>query len=255
MSDHPIAKSPVEVGSEIPTSIVERYLARRSHANQMVFSLMCFWHGEMKVPQMREAWRRVLLANVRTHSTLAGRGHRTVWRVDRLDDDLERHLIVIGQRYDPTKSFDPDRLPEVRSGVGVNMLLWVAEDGHSVTQFQFHHACVDGVGASRLVGDTFKNYQAVLQTTQDQPSKPGSSQAKLSSGQKSDAPNGKTESGKTESGDSESGKQRAVIQRAVIQRAVIQRAVIQRAVKHRAARLLCRIYAIRSRLCGARISA
>lgn len=178
MSDERIAGVANDVGFEIPTSIVERYLARPSHVGQMVFSLMCFWRGEMDVSAMRESWRRVLQANVRTHSTMMGKGHRAFWRVDSLNDDLSRHLILRHERYEASHSYLPEHLPDVGSGVGVNMILWVSDDGHSVTQFQFHHACVDGVGASRLVGDTFKQYQSVVESKNTGVSQKLSSDAK-----------------------------------------------------------------------------
>ena len=145
-------------GDQFPTTSIERYLARPAHGDQMVFSLTFTWLGELDIATLKTAWQKVIETNVRTRSTMIGRGRRQRWRVDSITD-LSKHFVVREEPYSPANSYVAECQPNVRHGIGANFLVWKTCDGKHVTRFQFHHACCDGLGASRFVAETFKSYQ------------------------------------------------------------------------------------------------
>ena len=103
----------------------------------MVFSLRFDWRGTLDVERFHKAWRSVVEANVRIHSTLLGRGRHQSWRVDPID--MSRFLIVRHEPFEIENAFVADQQPDVRRGVGVNILIWINPE-RTIMQFQFHHA-------------------------------------------------------------------------------------------------------------------
>ena len=168
MSDDPSrsdAASPVNRTLELPSSVIERYLARPSHGTGMVFEVWFVLDGALDVDRLRDAWRVTLVEHPRVHSRLVGRGRRQRWHIGPID--LASSFVI--QASDATDMpaptaaaatatrIDGDVSP--RSGLGAKLVLTLTEPDRWDVRFLFHHACCDGVGAARMIDQLFRTYE------------------------------------------------------------------------------------------------
>ena len=179
MSDDPSnsnAASPVNSRLELPSSVIERYLARRSHGGAMVFEAWLVLDGSLDIDRLREAWRMTLDRHPRVHSVLVGRGRRQHWRVGPVD--LTSSFVVqppelLGATAETslngtadshgagqTTAMDGDVSPH--HGVGAKLVVSSTKSEQWGIRFLFHHACCDGVGAARMMDQVFRFYQGSL---------------------------------------------------------------------------------------------
>ena len=168
MSDDPSrsgAASPVNRTLELPSSVIERYLARSSHGTGMVFEVWFVLDGALDVDRLRDAWRETLVEHPRMHSILVGRGRQQRWRVGPIN--LASSFVIQASEAGETpapavevaKAAKVDCEVSPRSGVGAKLLLTLAQPDRWDVRFLFHHACCDGVGAARMIDQLFRTYE------------------------------------------------------------------------------------------------
>lgn len=141
----------------LPTTVMERYLARPSHGSGMVFSLTLVLDGSIEIESFRRGWFATLALHPRTHARLVGRGRRQHW---------------VGQPHAADTSFVYREvaadLPDVdaasvcpRAGIGAKCVIEPLGTQRWSIRLLFHHACCDGVGAIRLTGQILRAYSQV----------------------------------------------------------------------------------------------
>ena len=136
---------------QIPSTVVERYLARTSHENGLVFEMAFDFDGLLDMPRMRRATQNALRHHVRSHYRWIGRGSRQRWQAENVD--AENHFF----QYAPGE--EESAWPEISSGNGILIrAICDVENQTTRLRFLFHHACVDGVGATRVIGSVFRCY-------------------------------------------------------------------------------------------------
>ena len=150
----------------IGATVLERYFARRDHRTGMVFDCVLEIDGEIDLEALAQAWQATVACVERLYWQLSSVRTRGNWIPRRFD----RELFSI----DTPEWIERERIyrqVDVHQGVGAK-LVYVAhrpglEPGSTATSdrsgnmlvFFFHHAACDGVGAARIVYQTFQRYR------------------------------------------------------------------------------------------------
>ncbi|EMI45460.1 hypothetical protein [Rhodopirellula sp. SWK7] len=143
----------------LPTTPLERYLARPSHGQGMVFDIVLMLEGEFRVDLLRQAWFETIYQHPCLFAKLVGRGRHQKWK---LQNQVNESSIVFSeaefaQGHQEFDCVDP------RNGQGVRCFVLSKDRVNWSIQVVFHHACCDGVGAIRVFGQFAKRYSQLTE--------------------------------------------------------------------------------------------
>ena len=142
----------------IPTTAVERYLARDEHGSGMIFDVVLLLEGKCDVDRLANAWQETIDENPQFYYQLAGRGTNQIWTPTAFQSDLF------------TVEENGNSEINVRRGVGARLSVARScdasidhADSTNVSdlqlRFSFHHVACDGVGAARVIYRTMQRYR------------------------------------------------------------------------------------------------
>ncbi len=142
--------------SPLPTTVIERYLARPSHGTGMVFSITLVLKGKIQIGLLRRSWIDAVQQHPRMFAKLAGQGRSQRWKLqERAADDSFVYRVLaadIAAEVEDAATVCP------RSGIGMKCVVQSADQQLWSIRLLFHHACCDGVGAIRMIGQVFSAY-------------------------------------------------------------------------------------------------
>ncbi|TWT64604.1 hypothetical protein [Allorhodopirellula solitaria] len=142
--------------SFLPTTVMERYLARPSHGSGMVFSLTVVLKGNVEIESLREVWFEHLQEHPRMYAQLVGRGQGQRW--ERQERAREESFVYRTLAADVAAEVDDAECVRPRQGMGGRCVVQSLDQQNWSVRILFHHACCDGVGAIRLTGQIFHAY-------------------------------------------------------------------------------------------------
>ncbi len=146
----------------LPTTVMERYFSRPSHGNGMVFSITLVLEGAMEIEPLRRAWFDTVHRHPRMYAKLVGRGRRQQWKLQTQADHAS--FVYRDVAADTSAATDDAESVRPRRGVGMKCVIQTSDQHRWSIRLLFHHACCDGVGAIRMIGQFAKAYTQVRGT-------------------------------------------------------------------------------------------
>lgn len=127
----------------------------------MVIVLVTHLEGALDSVAFQDALAEVLPHNPLLNSVVEQRGWLSRWRLA----DNSPQISVVPCDGDPPTACQPTRI-DLKTEPGLKCELRVGPD-RSVLVTWFHHACVDGLGAIRFLGNVFARYGQITATADD----------------------------------------------------------------------------------------
>ncbi|APZ95602.1 hypothetical protein [Fuerstiella marisgermanici] len=143
----------------------EHYAFRDDSADHpMVIVLRTSFEGQLNESAFRQALDITLLDNPLLRAVVDESGWRSEWRL------LKNHkptLTAISYDSEAPPLHCPLQRIDLRNEAGVTFQLRLCAD-RGVLITHFHHACVDGIGAIRFIGDVFAHYGQLTASSADE---------------------------------------------------------------------------------------
>ena len=156
-----------DIDSYFPLSLTdfEDYAYRDDSAEHpMVITLRIIVEGTLNQDAFRQAFQTAIGENPLLNSVVRSDWRGSSWH---LLDDAKLPLAVERFSDDTLPLACPQRSFDLASEAGVWFDLRVSP-GRSVLIAYFHHACCDGIGSIRFVGDVFAHYGQLTASSDDQ---------------------------------------------------------------------------------------
>lgn len=143
----------------------ENYAFRDDSAEHpMVIVLRTPFEGCLDQSAFRQALTDTLLENPLLRAVVDDSGWCTKWR---LLENQEPRLEIVSYDSDHPPLHCPLRKIDLRNEAGVEFCLRLCSD-RGVLITYLHHACVDGIGAIRFIGDLFARYGNLTAVSADE---------------------------------------------------------------------------------------
>lgn len=150
----------MSIPDSLPTTPLERYLARSHHGAGMIFDIILILEGHLDMERLQQAWFETVEQHPCLFAHLVGSGRSKQWKLQASCDpsSFVRQRVPYNNESPIAHSVDPHR------GVGIQCIVASDDQTHWSVRIVFHHACCDGVGAIRIFGQFAKRYACLLES-------------------------------------------------------------------------------------------